>query len=230
MNRAFAFFIALCAALRAATAPLLAQDAGSPVVINSCTPMLASNSNGPTVAGIPLSQTSNGIEIQFTNTSSQTANLINFAVDSNGTKFVIRDVGTFSPNVEVKHRYRNGSGQSFVLPSLMAPNLKCTVESVHFTGGNVWRPGAPGAGRLNASPTRLDLQHTDATTFFMVSTNDNVGAFSERDTCSGIARITLVAAGNSAATFSVDPLGAGSCVATVTDEDGQTLQVPVTVH
>src|SRR5690349_19526681 len=91
---------ALTAVVLAAASPLgvSAQTASPPVAINSCGPILESNANTQTLFGIPVTSTSDGIRIQFTNESSKTANLINFAVDSNGDSFVIRDVGTFSPN------------------------------------------------------------------------------------------------------------------------------------
>jgi hypothetical protein len=203
---------------------------------------MVQNSGGPTVAGIPLTATSSGIEIQFTNESSKTANLINFSVESNGTSFVIRDVGTFSTGVEIKHRYQNGSGQSFVLPSFIAPDVKCSVQSVHFTDGTIWRAGSPPAsvetpepglgpsGLLSATPSRVEVATSSALQYFMISTGEKIAGFSERDSCSGIAEVALVAAGGSSATYSVKPVGKGSCVATIADQDGHKLDVPITVR
>ncbi|MBC5802546.1 MAG: hypothetical protein GIX03_05990 [Candidatus Eremiobacteraeota bacterium] len=84
--------------------------------------------------------------------------LVNFAVDSNGDHFVIGDVGTFSPGVSIKHEYRNGSGQAFVLPQFIAPRVTCCVVSVTFTDGTVWQRGqqtstAPNAPSPGAAST-----------------------------------------------------------------------------
>ena len=213
---------------------------GAPVVINSCAPDLQ-NGNGQNIAGIQLTQTSSGIKIQFTNESQKTANLVNFSVDSNGTSFVIRDVGTFSPGIEITHRYRNGAGQSFVLPAFIAPQLKCAVDSVHFADGTVWEPGAgaqaatpepalgPG-GMMNVTPSRIEAPVNGGLQYFMVSTGERVAGFSQRDSCNAIATITLVASGRTSATYSVKPLSRGSCSATIQDEDGHSLTVPVTIR
>lgn len=235
----FAIFLLLAGAVATA------QDSGgaaAPVTINSCQPMINNNSGGPSVGGISLTGTSSGIQIQFTNNAAKTANLINFAVDSNGTSFVIRDVGTFSSGTEITHRYRNGAGQSYVLPSLIAPSLKCSVESVHFTDGTVWRMGSaptavetpePQAGTaslLSSAPTRVDAATNGAIQYFMVSTREKIAGFSERDTCQNIANVTLVAAGGESATYSVQPINRGSCMATIQDQDGHSLTVPINVR
>jgi hypothetical protein len=203
----------------------------APVTINACEPKVYTT-NGPSVAGVSLTGTSSGIQIQFTNTSPKTANLVNFAVDSNGTSFVIRDVGTFSPNVEITHGYRNGSGQSYVLPSFIAPNVKCSVQSVHFTDGSIWpeQPQTLGpSGLMSSSPTRVEMKSTE-TSYFMISTREQVAGFSERDNCKGIAAVTTVASGGSSSTYGVQGVSLGSCTATIQDEDGHILTVPITVH
>src|ERR1700736_1120382 len=112
-----------------------------PVTINSCGPIIDKNQK-QTIFGlaIPVS-TSSGIAIEFVNESKQTATLVNFAVDSSGNNFVIRDVGKFSPGISIKHEYRNGQGQSFLLPAFIAPNVKCHVASVEFADGTIWRKG-----------------------------------------------------------------------------------------
>ena len=219
--------------------PARAQSAaGSPVVINSCGPMLSNNTSTQTVFGVPLTSTSSGISIQFTNQSSKTANLINFAVDSNGDSFVIRDVGTFSPNIEITHRYRNGAGQAFVLPQFVAPKITCHVQSVTFTDGSVWRRGesaiaspAPAAANpLSVAPQAVALDRNAEMHLFMVSSSAKVAAFSEQDTCSGIAAVALAASGEAAATYTVKPLSAGTCSVMIRDEAGNTVMVPVTIR
>ena len=202
--------------------------------------MLDKNAQSSTLFGIPLTSTSSGIQIVFTNESQKVANLINFAVTSNNDSFVIRDVGTFSPGIEITHRYRNGEGQSFVLPQFVAPKLSCTVQSVHFADGTTWRPGetivpaspvaaTPGSP-LSANPPNVQVDLNAEARLFMVSSSEKVAAFSERSTCAGIASLTLAATGEAAATYSVKPLSAGSCAATIRDQSGNAVSVPITVH
>lgn len=211
-------------------------DASShPVQINSCAPQLGSGTQN--VLGVPVASTSNGIQIQFTNESTKTADLINFAVDSNGQNFVIRDVGTFSPGIEITHRYRNGQGQAFILPAFVAPKIKCHVDSVRFTDGTVWRRGdkhkrndaVPAA--VSVSPNGpLNLAVNGESRLFLVQSTGTVAAFSERDACAGIAKVTLAAAGENSATYSVAPLRHGSCTANITEESGPTVSIPINVQ
>jgi hypothetical protein len=239
MSRIAGIACTICA-MSMPAAPEYAKNAAAPIAINSCTPMLQ-NGSTQSVLGIPLAQSSSGIKIQFTNESSKTANLVNFGVTSNGTSFVIRDVGTFSPNIEITHRYTNGAGQSFVLPAIIAPQVTCVVDSVRFTDGTVWRPGdamaaqtpepvaAPG-NLLRATPSRADVPLRGGLQYFMVSTGEKLAGFSEGDACQGIATISLIAAGESSATYSVKPIASGSCTATIRDQDGHTLAVPINVR
>lgn len=214
-----------------------------PVQINSCGPML--NGNSQTLFGVPVVSSSNGIQIQFTNESAQTADLINFAVDSNGRTFVIRDVGTFSPGVEITHRYRNGAGQAFVLPAFVSPKFKCKVDSVRFADGTVWRRGdklkprasaataatSGGPEKLSISPSGpVNVVVNGEPRLFLVQSTGTVAAFSERDACSGIAKVTLEAAGENSATYSVAPVGTGSCSVNITEESGATISVPINVQ
>src|SRR6516164_7436844 len=71
--------------------PAAAAGSVSPVTINSCGPLINKNQT-QNVLGlqIPVS-TSEGIAIEFVNESKKTATLVNFAVDSAGENFVIRD-------------------------------------------------------------------------------------------------------------------------------------------
>ncbi|HEV3152177.1 MAG TPA: hypothetical protein VGZ02_00075 [Candidatus Baltobacteraceae bacterium] len=223
-------------------APCRAQGAPSaaPVTINSCGPELSNSSNAPSVAGVPLTSTSSGVKIEFVNESSKVADLVNFAVTSNGTQFVIRDVGTFSPGVSITHRFRNGSGQSFVLPSFIAPDVSCEVASVRFADGSFWtkgqaqtqQPAASGSSsaKLTASPARVDIDHTTESDLFLVSSAERVTAFKESDNCGGVAGVFVAATGQSSASYSVKPVAPGSCTAQITDEAGNTLSVPIIVH
>jgi hypothetical protein len=225
---------ALACAFPIAAAPQTAVS--PPVTINACGPMLA-NGNTQNLFGVPVASTSSGIKIQFTNESGKTANLINFLVNSNGDQFVIRDVGTFSSGVEVTHRYTNGAGQAFVLPQFVAPKIDCSVQSVTFTDGSVWRRGqmeapapAAAANPLTVTPQSISLERNAESHLFMVLSSAKVAALSERDTCQGIASITLAASGEAAATFTVKPVSAGTCSAVVHDQAGNTVMVPITVR
>lgn len=232
-------------AFAAPVAPPL--GAASPVSINNCGPIIDKNANNapqtPSIAGIPLASTSTGIQIEFTNESSGTADLVNFAVDSNGNRFVIRDVGTFSPGISIKHMFRNGAGQAFVLPALIAPNVTCSVQSVRFTDGTVWRKGqpvtaaspgsaSPNAGnvRLVATPSRVEIDRATDTELFLVTSSQRVTAFKETDDCQNVASVFVAATGQSSATYAVRPIGAGTCTAHLTDESGNVLTVPITIQ
>lgn len=241
-NLVFAAWMLALAVPLAGAAPTL-DTARHPVQINSCGPMLGSGTQS--LFGIPVASTSNGMQIQFTNESSKTADLINFAVDSNGRTFVIRDVGTFSPGIEITHKYRNGAGQSFVLPAFVSPKVKCKVDSVRFADGTVWRHGdklkaeqaaAPSAASsgpetLSVAPAGpVNLVVNGEARLFLVQSTGTVAAFSERDACAGIAKVTLAAAGENSATYSVAPIGRGSCTANISEESGATTSIAVNVQ
>ena len=212
----------------------------SPVTINTCGPIL-NNSPGTQVAGIQLAQGSSGIRIEFVNESTKTADLVNFAIDSNGQQFVIRDVGTFSPGISIKHEFKNGYGQAFVLPAFIAPHVKCSVSSVKFTDGTLWEPGQatasahappPPAARaaISADPPSVQINRTADSELFFVKSSERITAFKETDNCTGIASVYVAATGQSSATYTVKPLATGQCTATITDEAGNTLAVPVAVR
>jgi len=85
-----------------------ATSASPPVTINSCGPIINDKNATTNVLGVPVpASMSSGIQIEFVNTANLPATLVNFAVDSAGDHFVIRDVGTFSPGVSIKHQYRS---------------------------------------------------------------------------------------------------------------------------
>lgn len=211
--------------------------ASAPVAINSCGPMLNNNSS-QTLFGVPVTSTSSGIRIQFTNESSKTANLINFSVDSNGDSFVIRDLGTFSSGVEITHRYTNGSGQAYLLPQFVAPKITCRVQSVGFTDGSVWRRGEASPSSqppqvlnpLSVTPASVAMDRNSEAHLFMASSTAKIAAFSETDTCGGIASVSLSASGEDAATYVVKPLASGTCSAMIRDQSGNSVMVPITVH
>ena len=222
-------------------AATLPGDSGSPVTINSCGPILDKNSQ-TTVAGIPIpASSSTGIAIEFVNESNQPATLVNFNVNSAGGQFVIRDVGKFSPGVSIKHQYRKGVGQAFVLPEFIAPKISCEVASVTFADGTVWRKGQPiaapavpatqaGTSPLSASPANVTIDSATSSALFLISSTARVAAFKETDDCAKVASIFVAATSDASATFSVKPVAAGSCTAHIVDEAGNTITVPIAVQ
>jgi hypothetical protein len=228
-------------------APVAPPTGGAPpVTINSCGPILNKNaSQSTTIAGIPIpipASSSSGIAIEFVNESTQAATLVNFDVDSAGDQFVIRDVGSFAPGVSIKHQYRNGAGQAFILPAFISPNVTCHVASVKFADGSVWHRGQPAAPQatvapaaasaatLSATPSRLNLQSEAESQLFLVSSSAQVAAFKETDDCGKIASIFVAATGDSSATYSVKPIAAGTCTAHVSDEAGDAVAVPIVIQ
>jgi hypothetical protein len=248
-TRSFLLYTRIVATAFAATVELARASTGfaasnpPPVTINSCGPIIDKNQQ-QNVFGIsvPVS-TSSGIAIEFVNESKQTATLVNFTVDSSGDHFVIRDVGKFSPGVSIKHQYRNGQGQAFVLPAFISPKITCHVASVEFADGTVWRKGQTSAatiqpvtttaqspGALTANPTHLNIESVANSALFLVSSTERVASFKETDTCANIASIYVAATADASATYSVKPIAAGSCTATVKDDSGNTVSVPIVVR
>ena len=236
-------------ALGDAGAPV-AQPGGNapPVTINSCGPILNKNTQQTQhIAGLPIpipASTSSGIAIEFVNESAQTAKLVNFSVKSGGDRFVIRDVGTFSPGVSIKHEYRNGAGQAFILPAFIAPKVSCHVASVEFANGSVWRKGQAGnaamvpaggspavsSGALTVTPASVTIDSVADSRLFMVTSTAKVSTFKEIDNCAKVATVLVAATGDEAATYSVKPIAVGSCTAHVIDDDGNTVAVPIVVQ
>ena len=235
--------LALCllAALPAALPEAGSAQPVPPVTINSCGPKLQQDQNGPTFMGIPIASKSDGIAIEFVNTSNQVATVVNFAVDSNGSRFVIRDVGTFSPGISIKHSYRNGTGQGFVLPAFIAPRVDCHVASVKFADGSIWRPGQPVApptppagnaapGTLTFLPSQVVIEPGSVSAVFLVQADQHLAVFKETDTCAGIASVFVASTADTAVTYTVRPIAPGTCTATITDEGGDSAQVPIVVR
>lgn len=172
------------------------------------------------------------MNIQFTNESGKTADLINFEVKSNGVQFVIRDVGTFSPGVTIDHHYRNGAGQAFVLPAFIPPDVKCSVASVRFTDQSVWPAsvGQASAATLSASPTSVAVAHNADSALLMISSTASVAGFNETDNCNGVAQVLVSATAQTSVVYTIKPIAPGTCITHITDETGQTIAVPITVQ
>ncbi len=209
------------------------QNSASPVTVNECKLKYA----GGLIVG-----TSAGISIQFTNESNQEADIINFRVTAGSQGGVIRDVGSFAPGIEISHSYRTGDGQMMFSPILSHPNLVCTVDSVHFKDGTVWRPGQPSAaaspastasvppGPLAASIDKLAFTATGEaySSLFTVSAQ-TATKLTENDNCMGIANVTTISTTASQIALKATPIGQGVCGIDVRDAAGHTLVVPVGV-
>ena len=238
----------LVAGVLLAAAPAAGQTAPmAPVQINACAPLLNPNaapSTAPSFMGIPIgavTSTSTGMRIDFVNTSDKVAKLVNIAVDSNGNEFIIRDVGTFSPNVEINHQYRNGAGQGFILPAFIAPHVTCRIASVEFADGTLWRhgqapnvvpliPPSPAVSGLSVAPAQLALNTHSESALFLVQSSARVANLKETDNCDGIASVFVAAVADRGASYYVRPIAAGTCAAHVIDENGATASIPITVR
>ena len=215
-----------------AIAPSAQAAPGDPVVINSCN-LMYDNSN-PTA-------TINGLDVQFTNNSSQAAKVVNIQTDINGTTETIRDEGSFAPGIEIHHRYKSG-GEQFALPVVLQsifggkPQVTCTVSSVEFADGSRW-PTAPGASAaassagfaITVSPTTLTLSGSGSEAARMVMASGG-GALSTSSNCGSVATVDLLGSTPRDIALRVTPKASGSCNITVRDANDNVVTVPVTVH
>ncbi len=80
------------------------------------------------------------LDVEFTNESSVTADLVRIRVDLLGNVTNVRDVGTFSPGVSVRHRVRNEQGQIMVFPVFGGHKNRahCAITMVRFVDGTTW--------------------------------------------------------------------------------------------
>jgi hypothetical protein len=91
----------------------------------------------------------------------------------------------------------------------------------------------PNSAAPHASVTGVSFS-SNATTTFTVTESAYTGAFHESDTCNPltgeIAAVSSAGApANGSATYSVTPIGAGTCQITVTDDAAASVTIPVTV-
>jgi hypothetical protein len=88
-------------------------------------------------------------------------------------------------------------------------------------------PAPTPPGTLAVNPKSLSFVGTGATlaTTFTASETGYTGAFTESDTCSGIATVAAGAAGS----YTITPSGAGSCTVTIADSFAQKAAVAVSV-
>jgi hypothetical protein len=80
------------------------------------------------------------LDVEFTNESGITADLVRIRVQLLDGVTNVRDVGTFAPGISIKHRVRNEQGQPMVFPLFggkkNAPS--CAIVMVHFVDGTTW--------------------------------------------------------------------------------------------
>jgi hypothetical protein len=204
---------------------------GPPIVINECR-LVTSGSQWVT--------TSSGIQIQFTNETTKTAQLINFQVNDVYQNAVIRDVGTFSPGITVIHKYKIGEGETYS-PLFDAPNLHCAVSSIKFDDGSVWHSDQPPLpvnspvpvsinGGFLVYPNRLFFNSTDPRhDLFFIAQGDAAGSIAQVNSCGKIAQVTGIAYSAYASVFRVTPAQQGSCTITVRDKTNRMVVLNVLV-
>lgn len=149
------------AAVTAALAIALAAPAGAaPVAIERCSILRAARGNigafnyypygyyggfggyngfagGYPGIGAPVTD---GIRINYKNTSRKVADRVAFGVDYRGQRDVIVDSGTFSPGISIDHTFGEFSGLAYLGNR---PN-SCRVLSIRYKDGTIFR--APGMG------------------------------------------------------------------------------------
>ncbi len=218
--------LALCAPAAADPVMAPANPFASPVSLNACN-LEYSNENH-------INSRISGVAIQFTNESSRVSDLINFKVTINGQDTLIRDVGTFTPGVEITHKFRAGSDQ-WSLPVLLQqfsgrPPVTCRIESIHFTDGTSWHPGSASTkGALTVFPTQLSFAGTQAGARLIYVASPVPATFSVRGNCAGIASILLVAQSDYEAVYRVVPRATGYCASTIVDGAGNAAMEPIVV-
>jgi hypothetical protein len=205
---------------------------GAPVEIDECKLLYSGND----VAG-----ESAGVSLKFTNDSKLTADLINFRVTAGSESGMIRDVGTFTPGIEITHHYKEGSGHMMFAPILSHVHLDCSVASVHFTDGSVWRasavpvqtptPVAAPASPLVFAPASLTFGGVgkEFDQFVSVYCPTGLRAVRQSGTCAGIVRTRTVDKGARSASLRVSPLARGRCTITIDDAANNSVEIPVAV-
>lgn len=230
MRRTAALLTAL--ACLAGTAVAAAKP-GSPVQLNSCG-LMYDNTHS-------LSAQVSGLDVQFTNNSTKIARVVNVKADINGTKQVIRDVGTFSPGVEIHHRYRVATGQ-FALPMVLSsifggrPSVQCSIDSVEFADGSTW-PGHGSAGTgaskgqnpyaITVTPSNLVLHGAGVNNARLVLASGG-GSLALNSNCGSVATVEVLATTAYDLALRVTPKAAGSCTLTIHDVNDNVATVSVT--
>ena len=213
---------------------------GPPVEIDECKLLYSGND----VAG-----ESAGIFLKFTNDSTLTADLINFKVTAGSEGGMIRDVGTFTPGIEITHHYREGSGHLMFSPLLSHVALDCSVASVQFTNGSVWQATNvhPADPAPFPAPAHLTIRSTrplglapDSLSFAGIGPQYDqylsiydvvgLGAIHRSGSCARVVRVRTVEATARSAALRVSPIAAGRCSITIADAANNAVSIPVLVN
>ncbi len=211
------------------SAPSASAAPGDPVVINSCN-LMYDNSN--------VTGTINGLDVQFTNNSTQTASVVNIKADINGTTEIIRDQGSFAPGIEIHHRYKSG-GEQFALPVVLQsifggkPQVACSVNSVQFADGSRWPATIASSATQNSlaisiTPVSLTLTGSGSGAARLVLASGG-GPLAMSSNCGAVAVVDLLGSTSRDIALRVTPKASGSCTITVRDINDNVATVPVTV-
>ena len=210
---------------------------GPPVEIDECKLLYSGND----IAG-----ESDGISLKFTNDSKLTADLINFKVTAGSEGGMIRDVGTFTPGIEITHHYREGSGHLMFSPLLSHVALDCSVAAVHFADGSEWqassvKPADPAPSPapvvkstrpLGLAPTSLNFAGVGPQYDRYLTIYDAVGlgALHRSGDCARVVRVRTVETTGRSAALRVSPIAAGRCSITIADAANNAVSIPVIVN
>uniref|UniRef100_E6Q2R7 Uncharacterized protein n=1 Tax=mine drainage metagenome TaxID=410659 RepID=E6Q2R7_9ZZZZ len=139
-------------------------------------------------------------------------------VESTGITHIIAS-GPGAPPNETTERY--------LVTQIGAGTCAATITDDH--GGSVSVPIVSSVyGSLKASTTSIALGNGAPTvTSDVISESGYAGAFSESDTCAGIATVTLSPANGPNATLSVAQVAAGTCAVQVSDNHAGSISVSV---
>jgi len=212
-------------------------NVGLPVEINECSVLYT----GGWLVGATA-----GVKVEFTNDTTKTADVINFYVTDGSHGGNIRDVGSFAPGIEVRHHYRAGGGQMMFSPLFSHPHITCSLASVHFTDGTVWRPASvieTGAGNgasevtvapsdtLVSNPQEIDLTTRGSTNSRVLTITDaqKTDSFAYSDSCGGIITIAEISHNDFEIALNVTAAKAGICALNVRNSRGSEALVVVKV-
>ncbi len=199
----------------------------SPVALNSCNLIFSGTGLGATVSGL---------DAQFTNNSDVTASVVNIEANIDGSTQLIRDKGTFSPGIEIHHRYRSG-GEQFALPVVLQsifgskPQVRCKIGSVQFVDGSHW-PSAQdqtASSEIQIRPAVLNLTGTGAANAVLALATGS-GPLAMRSNCGPYAAVDVLASATGQLALRVTPKAPGSCSITIRDENDNVATLPITVR
>ena len=99
-----------------------------------------------------------------------------------------------------------------------------------MTGG-VWAEHQKAVSIGGASADgRITIGGGVQSALFLVQSTAPVVGFREHDTCANVASIYVASIADAAATYAVKPLGPGTCTATVRNEAGASIAIPIAVR